>query len=255
MKNEKGFPVIIPAAGIGSRMASKRAKQYLLIDKKTVLEHTLDIFLSHQNIPIIVVALHPNDTVFNTLKVATHPKIKTVVGGKERVDSVLASLAFLSMYNNEEYADATVLVHDAARPCLAKLDLEKLMQLRGVDKQSDSMHGAILAVPVADTIKQAKNDASDEKPRTPLINSTIDRRHLWQAQTPQMFPLKALKNAIKAATHDQQIITDEASAMEWVGAEIKLIEGNSSNIKITRPSDLALARFYLTSLNTHKTLE
>jgi 2-C-methyl-D-erythritol 4-phosphate cytidylyltransferase len=125
-----------------------------------------------------------------------------------------------------------VLVHDAARPCVRKEDIDKMLH-----ELSSHPVGGILAVPVHDTIKRS-GEALE-------IQATVDRRHLWHAQTPQMFRLQALKDALHKASSDGFAVTDEASAMEHMGAKPKLVEGHADNIKITRPEDLALAEFYL----------
>ena len=152
-------------------------------------------------------------------------KSRLVHGGATRAESVLNGL--------EAIADksAWVLVHDAARPCLRTTEIDLLLEVK--DPQ-----GAILAIPVVDTIKRA-----DEQGR---IATTEDRRYLWLAQTPQFFPLQDLQRALSHALHLGLNITDEASAMEFAGQHPLLIAGRSDNIKVTRPEDLALAAFYLT---------
>lgn len=227
----QSFPVVIPAAGIGSRMQAATAKQYLLIGSKTILEHTIELMLAHKNIALVLVVLHPEDTIFTSLAIAKHPKVVSVVGGAERVDSVLQGLLYLQALGKYEQ----VLVHDAARPCLQKSDLDKLISACSPNKFG------ILAVPVADTIKQA--NCGNHNAHT--IHKTIDRSLLWQAQTPQFSSLNILILAIEKALAEGAIITDEASALEYSGFEVLLVEGQTSNIKITRPSDLDLAQYYL----------
>jgi 2-C-methyl-D-erythritol 4-phosphate cytidylyltransferase len=244
---------VVPAAGIGSRMKSSVAKQYLKIGGRTVIEQTLDALRSHPQISDIIVVLHPQDTIFDSLSVASNPAIKTVRGGDERVDSVLSGLQYCGqLHGNDERATLNnewVLVHDAARPCVTHAELDDLL---ATDEHCD---GAILAIPVVDTIKQGatftmSNSSLDNQ--TASIQKTVDRTSLWQAHTPQFFPLKRLINAIQTAQQNNIEITDEASAMEHVNADIKLIEGRSTNIKITRPSDLALAEFYLNNNNKQR---
>jgi 2-C-methyl-D-erythritol 4-phosphate cytidylyltransferase len=129
-----------------------------------------------------------------------------------------------------------VLVHDAARPGLSQTALNRLIAAH------KNYSGAILALPVVDTMKAAQISTNKLLPR---ISTTIDRRHLWQAQTPQMFKAQRLVTALNTALNDARVITDEASAIEYLGDEIALVEGEASNMKITRPDDLALAEFYL----------
>lgn len=239
------FVAIVPAAGIGSRMNASVAKQYLHIDTKTVIEHTLAGLLSHPQISRVIVVLHPNDSVFCTLNISQNPRVSCVVGGEERVDSVLNGLrAHVNDPQTDEHA--WVLVHDAARPCVTHNEISRLL---AIPANSD---GAILGVPVADTLKKANISEHDKYAE---IQQTVDRQALWQAQTPQFFPLKSLLQAIELAQKNKVTITDEASAMEYVNANVKLVEGRSTNLKITRPSDLALAAFYLrneTLINDNK---
>lgn len=226
------LPVVIPAAGIGSRMQAPKAKQYLEIHSKTILEHTISLMLSHPNISKVIAVLHPDDTIFNHLAIADNKRVQTIIGGAERVDSVLAGLKYLASTTN----DQQVLVHDAARPCLSHKDISKLIHACG------TQNSGILAIPVADTIKQAE-------PSKPLIKQTIDRSVLWQAQTPQLSNLALLIDAIESALREGATITDEASALEYAGVKVMLVEGQASNLKITRPADLALAEYYLSKSN------
>lgn len=228
METTQKIAVIIPAAGIGKRMASNQAKQYLKIGHMTVLEHTLKCFLSHDAVDTVVVVLNKEDKQFSKLDISYSSKIFTVIGGEERVDSVLAGLKFVKRLNNPSW----VMVHDAARPCLQHADIDKLIST------AFSSQGAILASPIVDTVKSANAEQLS-------INKTIDRRLLWRALTPQMFKLNQLIDAIDLALTNQINITDEASAMEYSGYSVKLVEGSPSNIKITRPPDLSLANFYL----------
>ncbi|WJG09040.1 2-C-methyl-D-erythritol 4-phosphate cytidylyltransferase [Aliiglaciecola sp. LCG003] len=219
------FTVIVPAAGVGKRMQADRPKQYLMIEDKTVLEHTLDKLISHPRIAHVVVVLDPLDPYFDALPCKDAPWLSRVDGGKERADSVLAGLKSLT-------EQPWVLVHDAARPCVSHQDLDSLLAL------THKQQGGILACPVRDTMKRAKSDSA-------TIASTVDREGLWHALTPQLFPLAELTQALSSSLHQGVNITDEASAMEWAGFDVKLVEGSDRNIKITRPNDLALASFYL----------
>ncbi|MBF0752598.1 MULTISPECIES: 2-C-methyl-D-erythritol 4-phosphate cytidylyltransferase [unclassified Pasteurella] len=216
---------IIPAAGVGSRMNADRPKQYLTVLGKTILEHTLRIMIDHPRISRIIVAVGKDDPYVSALSVLTHKKIQLVEGGETRAASVLNALEVISEEN------AWALVHDAARPCLTETDLNKLLEI-------NDEHGAILAIPVTDTIKRS-DELGD-------ILTTEDRSQLWQAQTPQFFRADLLKHALDNGLKQHCVITDEASAMELAGFRPHLIEGRRDNIKVTRPEDLALAEFYLT---------
>ncbi len=231
-KEQLAYWVIIPAAGTGQRMQADRPKQYLPLLGKTVLEHTIACFSQHPDIAGIVIVLSEGDRYWSTLtEIASWTKpVYTVVGGSERCFSVLNALIFLQQQLN---SDAWVLVHDAARPCLQQKDLNNLIQ-----KASCHVVGGILAKPVTDTLKRAD--------KTLHIQETVDRHRLWQAMTPQMFRLNALHTALQSAIDKHYIVTDDASAMEFVQQYPLLIPGADDNIKITHPEDLALAKIYLT---------
>lgn len=215
---------VIPAAGIGKRVGATIPKQYLPLLGKTIIEHSLSPFLGHPEITRVVVSLAKNDRWFAHLAVAQHPKIETVIGGAERVDSVLAALNVIDAHDY-------VLVHDAARPCIRSTDINKLIK-----QVRSSQQGAILATRVRDTMK--RSDHLNE------IITTVERDNLWHALTPQMFINKQLVSAINGATSPEKI-TDEASALEMCGLPVTIIEGRSDNLKVTREEDLKLAAFYL----------
>ncbi|GBL05121.1 2-C-methyl-D-erythritol 4-phosphate cytidylyltransferase [Glaciecola sp. KUL10] len=224
---------VVPAAGIGSRMNSSIPKQYLKIHKKTIFEHTLEALLSFDMIDSVVAVLHPQDEYFSSLGIASHPKLIKVIGGNERVDSVLAGLKAASV----DGKDTWVMVHDAARPMIQHHNIKHLVE---VGKKTGA---AILATPSVDTLKQAESDFDQQK-QILGIRKTIDRKLIWQAQTPQFAKLSMLIDAIESCPSPEKI-TDEASALEMAGHHVSLVEGDASNIKITKPSDLALAEFYL----------
>ncbi|URL01573.1 2-C-methyl-D-erythritol 4-phosphate cytidylyltransferase [Avibacterium sp. 20-126] len=220
---------VVPAAGIGSRMQADKPKQYLTIQGKTILEHTLDVLIHYPAINHIIVAVTPSDPYLAEIDLLNHSKIQLVEGGKTRAESVLNGLQHI-----ESKANTWVMVHDAARPCLTHQDLDKLLQI-------NDNNGAILAIPAVDTIKRTNS--------TLQIQQTEDRSQLWLAQTPQFFPAQTLKHALQQALANHLSITDEASAMELMGFQPHLVAGRSDNLKITRPEDLALAEFYLSRLN------
>lgn len=216
---------VVPAAGIGSRMQADKPKQYLTIQDKTILEHTLDVLLSHSAVSKVILAVAKGDPYLATLTIMQHPKIQVVEGGETRAQSVLNALRAI-----EKPTQTRVLVHDAARPCLRHAELDKLLDI-------EDENGAILALSAIDTIKRA--DLCKQ------IAETQDRNFIWLAQTPQYFRADLLINALELANQQGFAVTDEASAMELAGFRPHLVEGVSSNIKITRPEDLALAEFYL----------
>lgn len=210
-------------------------KQYLQLHGKTVLEHTIDRFIGHPLINGIVVVVSAGDVYWPLIaqKLQGFP-VHQAIGGQERADSVLSGLNFL--LEKDVPADSVVLVHDAARPCLAQGDLNLL--LAALDEHADS--GAILATPVRDTMKRSQQH------HTPaLIQHTENRVNLWHALTPQLAKLGVLAQALEKGLAAGAEITDEASALEYIGLQPRLLEGLSSNIKITRPADLDLAAFFL----------
>jgi 2-C-methyl-D-erythritol 4-phosphate cytidylyltransferase len=222
---------LIPAAGHGSRYGGGVLKQYLPICGKAVLAHAIRAFQFHPLISSITVILAEDDQWFETAVGSLSASVKTVAGGDTRTQSVRNGLRFIA----DNYSDSDsdwVLVHDAARPCLSPVSLDRLLE-QGLQ----SADGAILAMPVGDTLKRAGDDGE--------IIATVDRNGLWAAQTPQLFPVGALARAIDAAQRAACEITDEASAMEFVGAKPKLVMGSAANIKITHSSDLAIAQAWL----------
>ncbi|MBA36013.1 MAG: 2-C-methyl-D-erythritol 4-phosphate cytidylyltransferase [Oleispira sp.] len=237
--------LVLPAAGVGSRMQADRPKQYLEMTvkgiTKTVIEFTLDHLLSYQTNHIfhkVVVVVTKGDPYWQDISRARgydkDERIIVVDGGSERCYSVLNALLAISAVESSK--DAWVAVHDVARPCLSYDDLDNLFST--LKNYSD---GGILATPARDTMKRgALSDGS-------YIDHTVDRDQLWHALTPQMFPLESLLKNLQLALSESFEVTDEASAMEFSGAKPKLVSGRSDNLKITRPEDLKLAEFYLNS--------
>ncbi len=217
---------VIPAAGIGSRMQADRPKQYLTINGKTILEHTIDALLHHPLIDEVIVAISPGDGYFDRYGLRDKP-IHVVDGGKERADSVLNGIVNLG---ENDWA----LVHDAARPCVEQSDISALIELI----HSPDVVGGILATPVRDTMKRVKSSSN-------VISHTEDREGLWHALTPQLFPATLLKRALQNGLSQGANITDEASAMELEGYKVAMVNGSPANIKITHPADLPLAESYL----------
>lgn len=228
-KAEDRYWALIPAAGVGARMQADRPKQYLPLLGKTVIEHTLARFVRHPAIQGIVIALGAEDAYWAGLDFNPGKAFYRAEGGAERSDSVLNALKVL-----QAHARPTdwVLVHDAARPCLHARDIDALIEAcRG-----DAV-GGILATPVRDTMKRADD--------TQHIRRTEEREGLWHALTPQMFRLQDLTRALERALAEGVGVTDEASAMEYMGLHPRLVEGRGDNIKITRAQDLDLAEFFL----------
>ncbi|QXH50368.1 2-C-methyl-D-erythritol 4-phosphate cytidylyltransferase [Pseudomonas fakonensis] len=221
------FWAVIPAAGVGARMAADRPKQYLMLGGQTILEHSLDCFLGHPALMGVVVSIADEDPYWPGLHCAQDSRIQRAPGGRERADSVLNALLLLHAQGAAD--DDWVLVHDAARPNLARSDLDRLLS-----ELADDPVGGLLAVPARDTLKRAGADGR--------VSATIDRSTVWQAYTPQMFRLGMLHRALAECLVSDVAVTDESSAIEWAGHAPRLVEGRSDNIKVTRPEDLEWLR-------------
>ena len=219
----------IPAAGVGRRMGADVPKQYLPLCGVPVLAHGLRRLGDHPKVSGVVVALAPGDPYWQKIEVRCRAPLWVTSGGALRSDSVLAALGMLALHGEE---DDWVLVHDAARPCLRRADLDRL-----IEALWDDPVGGLLAVPVGDTLKRT-GPAGE-------VQGTVARDGLWQAQTPQMFRLGALIAALEQVAAGGGVVTDESQAMERMGLAPRLVEGHASNIKITRPEDLARAALYL----------
>lgn len=221
---------VIPAAGRGTRFGGDVPKQYLVAAGKPLIEHSLHALLSHERVEGVVVALAADDARWPGWTSLHGKPVLRCTGGGERADSVLAALHALPV---ELMGDALVLVHDAARPNLRASDIDRL-----VDAASNCEDGALLAAPVRDTLKRAGRDS--------LIAATEPRDGLWRALTPQAFRREPLTAALERARADGVVVTDEAMAMERMGAKPKLVEGREDNVKVTTPADLMLVEFLLT---------
>ena len=218
---------LIPAAGIGARFGAGKPKQYVEINGKTVLQHTIDIFENHPVIDLIAVIVSSEDQTFQTT-----PSSKTHVfrvGGASRAETVRNGVSALLAQGLAAEQD-NILVHDAARCCLPPEALTRLIEEAGGQEQ-----GGILAIPVADTLKRA--DGKNH------IGETVSRAGLWQAQTPQLFQTALLHRALSA--EDLSDITDEASAVEKLGVQPLLVQGDTRNLKLTLPQDELIVRLLL----------
>lgn len=229
---------VIPAAGSGSRFGAPLPKQYLTINGLPLIRHAIDALLADQRIARVVVVLSPEDVDWHAACVPTDMADRVAIihqGGATRAESVLNGINWLSKQSEVE-PDDWILVHDAARPCLAAPQIDALITTLANDAV-----GGLLAIPVADTLKRAADDCRVER--------TVDRRQLWQAQTPQMFRLALLQNALTAV--DLAVATDESAAIEALGHAPKLVPGTLANFKVTYPADLPLAAAIMNSIRTN----
>ena len=229
---------IVPAAGRGRRLGAPEPKQHLPLAGRSVVAHSLDR-LRHPRVRACVLVLQADDAEGRRL--ARERGLLTAEGGAERCCSVLAGLRRLEGLAG---AEDWVLVHDAARPCLPRADLDRLLETLEGDPV-----GGLLAAPVADTLKRGGPEGR--------VLETVDRRGLWRALTPQLFRYGLLRRALEAVHEDQGkggdtdgegagggahgAVTDEASAVERLGHAPRLVEGSPVNLKITTAADLALA--------------
>ncbi|MBC7454952.1 MAG: 2-C-methyl-D-erythritol 4-phosphate cytidylyltransferase [Massilia sp.] len=222
---------LIPAAGIGARVAAGAPKQYLALAGKPMLRHALDAFLSSERISHTFVVVSAGDDAIDAV-VPAHGVSVLRCGGATRMESILNGLQAMAGAVRE---DDWVLVHDAARPGLNRTLIEKLINEVGAHAV-----GGLLALPVVDTVKRAGTSAG----AAAATVVTISRDGLWLAQTPQMFRYTLLRDALAAAT-DAAAITDDASAIEALGHTPMLVEGHPRNLKVTLPQDIRIAEMYL----------
>lgn len=220
---------VVPAAGRGTRFGGECPKQYLEVAGRPLIDHALDVLLSHPSVNGVMVVLAADDHRWKGRQALHGKPVMTCIGAAARAGSVLAGLNALP---DAVRADEFVLVHDAARPNLAHADLDRLIDLGTSDPV-----GAILAAPVRDTLKRAGDEGG--------IDRTEPREHLWRAFTPQLFRRMQLSRALDAALAAGVAITDESMAMERQGLRPLLIEGSEDNFKITTPADLARFEYAL----------
>jgi 2-C-methyl-D-erythritol 4-phosphate cytidylyltransferase len=222
---------LIPAAGSGSRIAGERPKQYAMLAGRPMLWHAIRALCVPQ-VETVFAVLAPRDKAF-----AAHDwsefagKLEPLYcGGETRRDSVYNGLVAAMAAVD---ADDWVLVHDAARPCLPRADLQRLLA-----ECSGDQIGGILALPVADTVKRAAKDEAGAQ----RVAASEDRAQLWLAQTPQMFRAGLLAQALRDARHP---VTDESGAIEQMGLKPRLVTGSRDNLKVTYAEDLAIAEAVL----------
>lgn len=216
---------VIAAAGASSRFGGAVPKPWLRISGRSLLEHAMRALLAVPGISGGVVVTAPGDRRFRGLRPALRRRVVAATGGPTRALSVQAGLRALVTAEPDDW----ILVHDAARPCLPKRDLLGLV----AECRRDEV-GGLLALPVAETLKQADDDGRSAR--------TVPRERIWRAQTPQMFRHGLLLRALDHALAEGFDATDEAAAIESLGLRPRLVEGSPLNIKVTRPADLALAR-------------
>jgi 2-C-methyl-D-erythritol 4-phosphate cytidylyltransferase len=211
---------IIVAAGQGRRFGS--AKQFAALKGRPILDWTLDAFENHPQVAEIVLVLP--DEKDGAPFIGRHPKISAVVrGGRRRQDSVRRGFARVR-------AGAVVLVHDGVRPLVSAEVISRVI------REAARRGAAVPVVPVEDTIKEAFRGR---------VVRTVDRAHLYRVQTPQGFSYAVLDKALRRAGRERLTVTDDSALAELAGAEVRAVEGDPRNIKVTTPSDLILAEALL----------
>ena len=239
--------VIIPAAGLGTRMSAasgaprSKTKQFFELQGTPILVHTLRKFAQCDAVSELVVALRKNETA--TFQKQIEPEnfrkpLRVVEGGEHRQNSVANAIATI-----EAADDDIVLVHDAVRPFV---DQETIVNVIEAVKKYDA---AIAGVPAIDTVKQVERTADGA-----VVIATVPREKMVMAQTPQGFRFGLLKKAFDEATADGFMGTDEASLIERNGGAVHVVMGSPRNMKITTPADLELAEFFLSLENRDASL-
>jgi 2-C-methyl-D-erythritol 4-phosphate cytidylyltransferase len=226
---------LLPTAGTGSRLGGALPKQFQELAGKPMLSYAIDAFVDTPQIKSIWVGVSASfidNPILASLSIDTKPLHYLATGGPTRQETVKNTLAAMLKAGIPE--SDWVLVHDAARPGITPTLIQKLISV-----VTDSGEGGLLAMPLADTLKMA--DSTSAIAANPIrAEKTISRVHLWQAQTPQMFGLKSLHDAIEDAIRRDADITDEASAMELIGVKPLLVESATANFKVTHQADWSL---------------
>lgn len=227
--------VILPAAGIGTRMAStgNAPKQFLELAGVPILLHSLRAFLAVPRVTGIYIAVRESEQARVSALFTEHKlggRVHVVRGGDSRQESVSHALDALPSTGENDI----VLVHDAVRPLIDPPTIERTLE--AIDK-----HGAaIVGTPAVDTIKQVERTADGA-----LITATIPRELIVHAQTPQGAKVPLMRRAFSEAASDEFVGTDEASLLERAGVPVYVVPGSSRNLKVTQPGDLEVAEFYL----------
>ncbi|MFZ0464206.1 MAG: 2-C-methyl-D-erythritol 4-phosphate cytidylyltransferase [Candidatus Acidiferrales bacterium] len=225
---------ILPAAGLGTRMGAEVPKQFLELDGVPLLLYTIRRLAECDAITEFLIATRPEEVEAVEQRLAKENlgrPVHVVKGGETRQESVGNALARISPDTE------LVLVHDAVRPFVTQEQVERVIA------ETRARGAAILGVPAIDTVKEVRRSALPED--IALISATIPREKIVLAQTPQGFQVTILKEAFVRAEQDGYTASDEAALVERLGRDVYVVLGSERNIKITRPADMELARFYL----------
>ena len=241
-QSAKKCHALLPTAGAGSRLGGDLPKQFQELAGRPMLAYAIDAFMQSPHIETIWIGVSPgfiDNPILKSLAKGSKPIHFLPTGGPTRQETVRNTLA--AQLKSGIAFDDWILVHDAARPGITPALIKRL-----VTSVRNSDVGGLLAVRLADTLKQADLDLAIAG-NMPRVLKTIPREHLWQAQTPQMFGLKQLHIALEDAIRLEADVTDEASAMELTGVKPLLIEGATRNFKVTHPADWDLMQLLLNS--------
>ncbi|HKS79937.1 MAG TPA: 2-C-methyl-D-erythritol 4-phosphate cytidylyltransferase [Candidatus Acidoferrales bacterium] len=225
---------IIPAAGLGTRMGADTPKQFLELDGQPLVIYTLRRLAACTAITDFFISTRADDIVFLQDKVAKAGlgrPARVIHGGDTRQQSVANALAQV------DPATEIVVVHDAVRPFVTAIQTDRVIT------EARARGAAILGIPAIDTVKEVKRASLPED--VALISATIPRERIVLAQTPQAFHYTLLRDAIRKAQEDDVTASDEAALVERFGSNVYVVLGSERNLKITRPADMELARFYL----------
>ena len=226
---------ILPAAGLGTRMGSDVPKQFLELDGVPIVLLTLRRLSECKEVSDFFIATRGEEADALEQRLSKEKlggKVQVVKGGETRQQSVANALARVSAEETE-----LVLVHDAVRPFVTREQVERVIA------EARARGAAILGVPAIDTIKEVRRSSLPQD--VALISATIPREKIVLAQTPQAFQTKLLKEAFARAEQDGVTASDEAALVERLGHDVYVVQGSERNIKITKPADMELARFYL----------
>jgi 2-C-methyl-D-erythritol 4-phosphate cytidylyltransferase len=225
---------ILPAAGLGTRMGNETPKQFLELDGVPIVILSLRRIASCPLISEIILATRPENIERLNARIREEKfaqPVRVIAGGDSRQTSVHEALKQVSPETK------IVVVHDAVRPFVTVEHIARVIE------EAQHCKAAILGIPAMDTVKEVKRGSLPED--VALITATIPRERLVLAQTPQVFEISLLKEAFARAAEDGVTASDEAGLVERIGHDVHVVHGSERNIKITKPSDMDLARFYL----------
>lgn len=231
---------MIVAAGRGSRFGASIPKQYIIIDGQTLLQHSVARLSKSDDVAECLLVIAPDDDTAQDLSFDLPTWF--AVGGSERWHSVRAGVE--AIIDRGAHDDDLILIHDAARPSVPCADIDNVIKAAKLEP-----YGAILGAPVADTLKQSHTQDSDEASPC-YIARTVNREHIWQAQTPQVFRVGSLNKVLGYIDRHNISITDEASAFEHLNLPVRIVTGSRQNIKLTFADDAVLISSVLQAQST-----